>query len=81
MTLQNQKIENFLKDPSAHFESPRDVLSDQKLSKHDKLEILRCWEEDEIAKQRAAEENMTAPDEQAKADDVLSLIGKLKDKL
>lgn len=45
-------------DPRAHFGSPMDVVRAAKLSREDKLAILKSWELDERELQTAEEENM-----------------------
>lgn len=50
--------EKAIKDPSAVFKDPMDVVRAEGLSMDDKHEILRVWEEDARELQVAAEENM-----------------------
>jgi hypothetical protein len=79
----SDKIKDIMKDPSAAYDSPKDVIDDNNLSHEEKSEILRCWEEDETAKQRAASENMPPPvsEDTQTTGDMLMLISKLRDEL
>jgi len=74
-------IKDILKDPSATYKSPQDVMDDADLTHEQKSEILRCWEEDETAKQRAESENMNAPEDQQMTGETLALISTLRAKL
>jgi hypothetical protein len=42
------------------YTSPDELLDDQSLSRHEKIEIFTTWREDEEALMRAAEEGMQA---------------------
>lgn len=46
-------------DPSHFFKKPADVLSDESLTRHDKIDILKRWAYDEREIAVAEEENMT----------------------
>ena len=45
-------------NPAASFKSPQDVVSNQELSRDQKIEILKRWEEDARAIEVAEEEGM-----------------------
>lgn len=51
-------VEDARKDPTRVFEHPRDVVEAEGLTREEKLDILRVWEEDARELQVAAEENM-----------------------
>lgn len=51
-------IKRALIDPTAVFEAPADVLADQRLTKAQKIEILRRWEYDACEISVAEEEGM-----------------------
>ncbi len=57
-------------DPTAVFRNPEDVLQQGKLTRAQKIEILRRWEYDARALEVAEEENMAA----AEPSDVLSRV-------
>lgn len=46
-------------DPSSAYEKPIDVTEDESLTTEQKIQILKEWEQDALALQRADEENMT----------------------
>lgn len=45
-------------NPATSFKSPQDVVSNQELSRGQKIEILKRWEEDARAMEVAEEEGM-----------------------
>jgi hypothetical protein len=51
-------IESAKQSPASRFHRPKDVVSEVGLSAPDKIGILKQWEIDARALQRAAEENM-----------------------
>ncbi len=55
-------IKEILADPGTHFETPKDVLNDDKLSKDEKITILESWIYDIEELNRAEEENMPGDD-------------------
>ena len=48
-------------NPAAVFKSPQDVVSSQELSREQKIEILRQWEQDATLMEVAEEEGMPGP--------------------
>jgi len=48
-------------NPAAVFKSPQEVVSSQELSREQKIEILRQWEQDATLMEVADEEGMTGP--------------------
>ena len=48
-------------NPSADFKSPQEVVSSQELSREQKIEVLRQWEQDARLMEVAYEENMPGP--------------------
>ncbi|MDN7124150.1 hypothetical protein [Pseudidiomarina terrestris] len=72
------KFEAILKDPSAVYDKPQDVLDDGNLSRDEKCEILKQWEYDAVELQVATEENMPGP-EDSTLDDILAAKQKLLD--
>lgn len=58
MSKAQEIFEQALLDPSAVYDTPRDVLDDDALSDTQKLEILRRWEVDAREKQVAEGEGM-----------------------
>ncbi|HEV7135376.1 MAG TPA: hypothetical protein VGN43_01985 [Steroidobacteraceae bacterium] len=52
------KIERAMVDPAAAFGSPRDVVRDSRLRKHEKIEILSRWAYDSAELSVAEEEGM-----------------------
>jgi len=57
--LKPSDIEQALTSPTAVFDAPTEVVDAPGLSTAQKIEILRRWELDARALQRATEENMT----------------------
>jgi hypothetical protein len=45
-------------DPASFFKNPQEVVSSQELSREQKIEILRQWEQDARLMEVAEEENM-----------------------
>ncbi len=81
MTQQNEKMNEILKDPSAAYATPQEVINDDGLNEEQKERVLQCWEEDERAKQRAASENMPSPSDIETTGTALSLISQLRGEL
>ena len=48
-------------NPAAVFKSPQEVVSSQELSREQKIEILRQWEQEAASMEVADEESMTGP--------------------
>jgi hypothetical protein len=48
-------------NPAAVFKSPQEVVSSQELSREQKIEILRRWEQDARLMEVAEEESMSGP--------------------
>jgi hypothetical protein len=48
-------------NPAAVFKSPQEVVSSQELSREQKIEILRQWEQEAMSMEVADEESMTGP--------------------
>lgn len=51
-------LEAILKDPSAAYNKPEDILNDNSLSHDEKSKVLDQWEYDALELQVATEENM-----------------------
>lgn len=58
MNSRNYNIEQALVDPKRVFESPENVLSDPRLDRRAKLEILQRWRDDAVALSAAENEGM-----------------------
>ena len=56
MDLEKAKL-----NPAAVFKTPQELVSSQELSREQKLEILRRWEEDAMSMEVAEEEGMPGP--------------------
>lgn len=67
--IDREKLEKALLTPSSVFEAPLDVAHHPQLSVIDKIKILKQWELDSRALQRASEESMTGG-EQSRLDEV-----------
>jgi len=48
-------------NPAAVFKSPQEVVSSQELSREQKIEILRQWEQEAMSMEVADDESMTGP--------------------
>jgi hypothetical protein len=55
-------IEKAIIDPASTFRNPQQVVESNKLSREQKLQILRRWEYDARELEVADEEGMTAPE-------------------
>jgi len=55
----NTSVEDKKQNPSASYNDPADVLSDQKLSREEKIAILREWHYDAMRLQESESENMS----------------------
>lgn len=53
------EFEQVLLDPKKYFEQPSEVVAARDLSKSQKLEVLRRWQDDAEQLQEAATEGMT----------------------
>lgn len=75
MTSKRQKPEfaTVLLDPAAAYPAPQDVVDDPKLTREQKIEILRRWEYDE-AERRVAEEEGMPPGGSSEGGDLLQRI-------
>ena len=51
-------LEAALRDPTACFGEPQDVVDDPHLSREDKLAILRCWQHDALRLSTSEAEGM-----------------------
>ena len=58
----NERLRRALLDPPDIFENPADILADAKLTKGQKIEVLRRWEYDACEVSVAEEEGMPAKD-------------------
>lgn len=56
-SVETVSYEEKLKDPRGHFSVPEAILDNAELSRDQKLELLRQWEEDENALIRAGSES------------------------
>lgn len=74
----NKELKQILLDPTMFYKKPDEVLSDNSLSKEQKLEVLKRWEYDAKELEVADDENMAASNNGANIlDEVLEAIKKL----
>jgi len=71
------RLDAILRDPSAVYNKPNDILNDTNLRDYKKLEVLEQWEYDARELQVAADENMPGSLE-APLDEILAVKKKLK---
>ncbi|MEX1035915.1 MAG: hypothetical protein WDZ54_08165 [Sneathiella sp.] len=71
-------LDEILKDPSAVFDSPQDVVDDRHLSDKDKSKILKTWKEDAKALIRAESENMASAKRTSSAPELLAEISNIQ---
>jgi hypothetical protein len=77
----NSHFARTLLDPSAQYNSPKALIDDDRLTRDQKIEVLRRWEYDE-AERRVAEEEGMPPEGPADGDgDLLQQIVLALDKL
>lgn len=72
-------LDAILRDPSAAYEKPDDVLNDSNLNNDEKLEVLEQWEYDALELQVATDENMPGTTE-VPLDEILAAKKKLTTK-
>ena len=60
--MTNTDFESKKQNPSDAYSHPREVVQDAKLSREQKIEILREWHYDALRLQDSASENMTGDD-------------------
>jgi len=72
-------IERAMTLPSSVFDQPAEVVESDALSRAQKLEILRRWELDSIALQRATDENMSGG-EPPRLDEINAALAALEPK-
>lgn len=53
------EIDDILRDPSAAFADPCEVLCQARLSRDDKVRVLQQWRYDQVQLQVASNENLT----------------------
>lgn len=58
MTVDKTELERIMADPSATYQAPEDVLLDARLSREQKIKVLKQWAYDEREIEVAEEENM-----------------------
>ncbi|WP_432698395.1 hypothetical protein ACQUQP_08650 [Marinobacterium sp. YM272] len=51
-------FEQAMLDPAKCYDTPADLLNDTRLSREEKIKVLRCWEFDARESEVAEEENM-----------------------
>jgi hypothetical protein len=81
MKVDNQKlskadIEHAMMTPSSVFDAPAEVVESEGLTRAQKIEVLKRWELDARALQRATDENMTGG-ERSLLDEVNDALSKL----
>ncbi|TNE34393.1 MAG: hypothetical protein EP348_10985 [Alphaproteobacteria bacterium] len=81
MPVSKEHIDTIMKDPSAIYDTPHDVLKDDELTEDVKYQILIGWEEDVKALMRAESENMPNPSKSSRTADLLTEITKLRSDL
>lgn len=62
MSVDNETLKSFLKDPAEHFKLPAEVVSHPDLDEQQKRDILESWRVDEQELAKATEENMGESD-------------------
>lgn len=75
--MTNTDVEGKKVNPLASYNSPDEVVKDPKLSREEKIEILREWHYDAMRMQESAGENMTGgePDRLAAVSNALLKLG------
>lgn len=61
MTTRPRQFTEWLRDPSAHFDSPMGLVASAALDRNEKLTLLRVWEENAHAESVAAAEGLGGP--------------------
>lgn len=62
MSVDNDTLKSFLKDPADHFKLPAEVVDHPELDNQQKRDILESWRVDEQELAKATEENMGESD-------------------
>jgi hypothetical protein len=73
MTVQQERTEDAIADPSRQFANPMDVVRDPKLDIDAKRQILESWKKDAELLSTAANENMTGGEHPSLQDVSLAL--------
>lgn len=60
--INRTEFDQILSDPSSCYQTPDEVLQDERLSREQKIQILKQWAFDERELEVAEEENMTGGD-------------------
>ena len=55
------EVEKAKLNPAAHFKTPQEVVSSRELTREQKIDILKRWEQDARAMEVAEEEGMPGP--------------------
>ena len=63
MTAATIDFDDALRDPSSAFDEPKDVLSDDRLSRDQKIRLLEQWKYDAAELEVADDENMSGGEE------------------
>lgn len=71
------RLDAILRDPSAVYKRPDDIVQDSNLNDDEKLEVLEQWEFDARELQVASDENMPGQQE-APLDEILAAKKKLR---
>lgn len=78
-TISANEYERIISDPSSCYQIPEDVLLDKRLSREQKIAVLKQWAFDERELEVAEEENMRGDSEPLVLDQVLIALHKLEE--
>ena len=78
MTIDPIEFEHIMADPSAAYSAPEDVVTDTRLSREQKIKILKQWVYDEREIEVAEEENMRPEAKPTILDRVLIVLHRLE---
>lgn len=74
-------VHRAIKNPDIIYNTPEEVLMDERINPQQKHKILQSWHEDVLALLRAEEENMSGDDNRAGAAVLLRKISKTQERL
>ncbi|HLB56248.1 MAG TPA: hypothetical protein VJK30_02820 [Coxiellaceae bacterium] len=77
--MNDKEFERILADPSASFKMPDEVLHDDRLSRRQKIAVLKLWAFDERELEVAEGENMRGHSGPIILDEVMLALRKIED--
>lgn len=77
-TITKDEFERIISDPSSSYEFPQDVLLDERLSREEKIVVLKQWAFDERELEVAEEENMRGDSAPLVLDQIMIILHQIE---